>query len=806
MRVFVTAERSRELTLTLNGNIIEPWNPGTLSTPYTFEVTGHLQPGDNHFALCCDNSYPRWPREEIVYSSAATDETQTNWNGILGDFYLDIQKQNFIGAVRVYPAQDCADAWVELHCQTRFEGTLRVESEAFAQPASMALNLEAGEHRLRFPHVPLRADCKRWDIGEGNLYAATATADGLDSYTVSFGVRMFAARDGRLALNNRPIFLRSETNCCVFPQTGHMPLAIDEWTHILQTYAAYGVNCMRFHSHCPPDAAFTAADRLGMLMQPELSHWNPKNALESDAAFQYYSLELQQILNCCANHPSFVMLTLGNELHASPPGHARMDALLRQAKAADATRLYASGSNVHYGQTAPNQNSDFYTSSNYKEHMLRATSAQMQGYLNHQPPSACTDYEAEMALLRQAYARPVFTFEVGQYEVLPDFEQIDAFTGVTRADNLSYIQTRVEAAGLLPAWKQRVEATGELALLGYREEVEAVLRTPSLSGISLLGLQDFPGQGTALVGMLNAHLQAKPYSFAKPERFRAFFSDVLPLALLPRYTYLQSETITAPIQLANYGKTDLREPVRVTLSTQDTVIAEVVFPPVPYAHGGVFPIGTVSLPLQAVRAPQKLCLTIAAGQACNRYPIWVYPGEMEMTAEGVYITGSAEEAIRFLQAGNTVLLDPPADEAHFPQSVQAQFTTDFWSVGTFAAQSGFMGCLLDPGHPAFHAFPTDFHTDWQWWPMCRGRAMILPPGFQPLVTGIDCYARLRNLGLLLEANIMGGRLVLSSMGLHDKQEHPEARALLSSIVRYMASNDFHPEQRLTEEQLRTLVC
>jgi hypothetical protein len=151
------------------------------------------------------------------------------------------------------------------------------------------------------------------------------------------------------------------------------------------------------------------------------------------------------------------------------------------------------------------------------------------------------------------------------------------------------------------------------------------------------------------------------------------------------------------------------------------------------------------------------------------------------------------------------LMDPPADENHLPRSIQAQFTTDFWSVGTFASQSGFMGCLMDPDHAVFHRFPTDFHTNWQWWPMCRGRAMILPPGMRSLVTGIDCYARMRNLGLLLEANVLNGRLVLSSMGLHGIQKHPEAQALLSSIIHYMASDTFNPDQSLTEDQLRELV-
>ena len=107
---------------------------------------------------------------------------------------------------------------------------------------------------------------------------------------------------------------------------------VGSWKGILQKYRDYGVNCMRFHSHCPPEAAFTAADEMGMLMQPELSHWDPEHAFESEEARAYYRTELRQILRSLACHPSFVMLTFGNELQAGETGHAFMDTLLKEAR------------------------------------------------------------------------------------------------------------------------------------------------------------------------------------------------------------------------------------------------------------------------------------------------------------------------------------------------------------------------------------------------------------------------------------------------------------------------------------------
>lgn len=804
-RLFLEAERSRELSLSFNGREVPCAVPGTLSTPAVYEVTGFAREGKNEIRLCCDNSYPSWPREAIVYSSAATDETQTNWNGLLGYLRLRYEKPSFISDIRVYPDLKTVDIVLELDCRESCTDTLTLSSEAFSSAVTREVSATAGIHKLEFRHIALAENVGYWEEGEGGLYSLSAAGSSLEEKQARFGIRTFTGQNGRLALNGRPIFLRSEANCCVFPETGHMPMTAGEWRSILALYQSYGVNCMRFHSHCPPDAAFAAADELGMLMQPELSHWNPHNAFEEEESWEYYRLELRQILRAYANHPSFVMLTFGNELHAGALGHQRMDRLLQTAKTLDATRLYANGSNVEYGEAGPDPQSDFYTSSNYYDKMIRGTSAEMKGFINRRYPNAQTGFDAELAELRRGFSKPVFNFEVGQYEVLPDFDELSSFQGVTRPDNLQYIRERAAEKGLLPDWKRRVEATGELALLGYREEVEAVMRTGQMSGISLLGLQDFPGQGTALVGMLNSHLQPKPFSFAQPERFRAFFSPVLPLALLEKYTYLNSGSLTAVIRLANYGRRAIHGSCTVRLMDGSRRIAEKTFAQNDFPCGGLSTVGTISFDLHSVRSASRLNLTVQIGPHRNGYPVWVYPDAPFSPPDGAVVTAGVSEALSALRAGKAVLLDPPATEEHFPQSIQAQFTTDFWSVGTFPKQEGFMGCCMDPLHPVFRGFPTEFHSNWQWWPMCRGRSMLLPDSVAPIVTGLDCYARMRKMGLLFEANVGKGRLLLSSMGLLEQREYPEVRGLLASIAAYMGSPEFRPAQAIPADLLRALV-
>ncbi|MGN0792993.1 MAG: glycoside hydrolase family 2 TIM barrel-domain containing protein [Aristaeellaceae bacterium] len=802
-RLFLEVERSRHLSLRVNGCEVPPARERTISTPSVFEVTGRMT-GRDEIVFIADNSYPGWPHDAIVCSSAATDETQTNWNGLLGYVRLRVEAPDCLMGVRVYPHGDRADVCVEIDAIQQGETSLTLTSDALEAPVHAPAFLYRGPQDVWLRNLPLRRDIHRWDEEEGNLYRLTVTM-GQEDCTVRFGVRDFRAEEGFLTLNGRRIFLRGEANCAVFPEEGHPPMTVERWREVLSVYRSYGVNCMRFHSHTPPEAAFIAADEMGMLMQPELSHWNPETAFESEESHAYYGAELRQVLRQLANHPSFVMLTFGNELACGSLGHRRMEDMLAMAHGMDDTRLYACASNPHYGWYGSMDSSDFYTATNLRQSELRATYARMLGALNHRYPSAKSDYEGAMEKLRRECAKPVFSFEVGQFEVLPDFDEIADFRGVTRAVNYELIRRQVQSSGAMETWKAQVEATGELARLCYREEVEATLRTESYSGICLLGIQDFPGQGTALVGMLNAHLQPKPYPFAQPERFSAFFRSVLPLVLLDRYTYECTETLAACVKIANYGKAPLRGRAQWTLTGASRTLSgwldETEAP-----AGRLTVLGRVAIPLNAFDRPEQLTLTLRFGEAVNTYPVWVYPPIRPVCPENVHECRRLDDAaLAALRAGGTVYLSPDSTEDALPQSIQAQFTPDFWSVGTFPAQAGGMGQLIDRAHPLFAAFPTERHTNWQWWPMAIQRAIILPRRMQAIVAEMDSYAYLRPMAQLLECRCAGGRLMLSSLGLHQLQQYPEARALQQAVYAYLAGASPLPEQELTVAEVRALV-
>ena len=868
-RLFVLVERARALRLLVDGEVCRVFRQGTLSTPYIFELTG-AAPGEHEFTFLSDNSYPGMPKAAICYSSAATDETQTNWNGILGECSMYTRPQNFIDSLRVYPRavkkeeKNKAGGYVLDVCVELAPGAKEIykdtkivlQSEALAagelentQTLTEIISCsgegltEAGTDKeenpktveIWFRDLPLRENVKLWDEDEGNLYEMTATLDnGMSAEDkggstaecrTRFGIRSFGDNgSGRLALNGRTIFLRGEANCAEYPETGHPPMTIPEWKEMLLKYRSYGINCVRFHSHCEPEAAFAAADELGMLLQPELSHWDPKDAFGTEESYRYYRAELAGLLKTYANHPSFVMLTLGNELQAQDEGRERMRELVRTAKRMDPTRLYANGSNAFYGEEGCDPESDFYTSQSCKDVVILGTFSGMRGYLNENYPSADHTYDEAMEEIRKEYQKPVFSFEVGQFEVLPDFEELESFYGISDPVNLKLIKKRVEERGLFPTWKKYVEATGELSRLAYREEIETAMRTRELSGISLLGLQDFPGQGTALVGMMNSHLEPKPYDFARPERFREFFQKCRILVKLPHYTYEAGERLIAEVVAANFGKENIEGVFCWTLAekksasengncepseikSKNTVIATGEDTEITICRPGSYTeVGSLDIPLDFVEKNTALTLKVRIGDCISAYPIWVYRKTTPVCPENVYETRAFDVKTReILQNGGRVYLSPDADKESLPNSIKTQFTTDFWSVGTFADQEGGMGQLIDTEHPIFKEFPTDFHTDWQWWIMASKRAVILPHPMKTIITEMDSYAFLRPMAQMIEFRCLKGKVLLSTMELHKSQQYPEARALQASIYTYLSGESFEPAEEITEEELSMLV-
>ncbi len=876
-RYFLFAERARKISLRIDG-VSAPCVRTGLSAPSVFEVTGLLRDG-SVIEITSDNTYPGLPYRDITFSSAATDETATNWNGVVGELYIEEKEVAFIDSVRIYPEADGANTisgeitlcdWIGHQCigviddahfgkngQNSVEVEICLEGECLKEKLKKKITLFSGaSNGFHFSGIELsdKALFDRWDEYEGKLHTIKATLSDtsgkiLDSQSASFGIRKFSYdSSGRLTLNGRRIFLRSEANCALFPETGHPPMDKESWLEIMKTYSSYGVNCVRCHSWCPPEAAFSAADELGMLVQAELPNWNPRDAFSSGESRSFYENEIVQIVKTYANHPSFVMLTLGNELHTDYAGIEEMHHLMDIAREIDPTRLYAWGSNNFYGAKGTDEASDFYTSSNCGEDVLRLAVAGNNGRINKEAPNTKRDFSESMKRLREEYKKPFFSFEVGQYEILPDMHELAYFKGVTRPDNLQIVRDRQRAAGLTDEeYDKRVAATGELSLLAYREEVETVLRTPEMSGISLLGLQDFTGQGTALVGMLNSHLKPKEYPFAESNRFKNFFDSTVLLVLMDKYTYEVGDTFRVEVKVANYGKESLFGPVEYSFKNSNEYEVDgcegksnidgsflakgSIGDNIECKAGELTSLGYIESSFANIQKPTRLSIVVSMRKPDNsenkcdsnstdkldsysglnriiksEYPIWVYPKVTSICPEDIYETETLDEkALDILEKGGKVYYSPLSTKEAIPNSIKAQFSTDFWSVGTFPFQEGAMGQLIDDKHPIFSSFPTEFHSNWQWFHMASQRAFILPRYMKTIVAEMDCYVTLRPMAQLFEVKCGKGRMLLSSLGLQNLQQYPEARALLNSIFNYMESGDFNPQQTVSLEELYRII-
>jgi len=845
-RVTLFLERSRNSRVWINDTFVG--RDDSLSAPHVFDVTAAMKPGRHTITVMIDNS--KLP--PVGPAHAVDERTQTNWNGIVGTMELRATDPVWIEDVQVFPnaAERTARvvAVVGNITGTPASGKITVTSESCntGSPATFpaqAVDFQVGEKAktIEFTYAP-GPEVPLWDEFSPTLIRlslALQAGEFSDVKSVSFGMRDFARDGNRLLLNGRPVYLRGRIDCANYPITGFAPMEKAEWRRILKIHKDWGLNHIRYHSWCPPAAAFEVADELGLLLQPELPNkrsafnapdeddqsWYNIDFMELEASDPNVSLydfgkrESGLIFRHFGNSPSFILYTLGNELGMNNG----MAELVAHNQKTNPRALHAQGSNnMHWNPTLP-EGDDFWVMGklNKKDKPLRGSFSYHDfpnPHIEKRPPSTMVNFSHTIKGVRV----PMIGHETGQFQVSPDFREIEQFTGVLEARNYGIFRDRVEAAGMLDQSHAMFEASGALAVICYREDIEAALRTRELGGFQLLDLQDFPGQGTALVGLLNVFMESK--GLIEPAKWREFCSETVPLFLMEKYTWRNDEKFTGKIQIAHYGAIDKKDAVvKVTLTgAGEKVVGAASFavPEVPTGHVsdvGTFEVDLVSTNLDSA-AVMTLTIEIEGTPYRNSYPIWVYPAKVETRApDGVKITREwlHGDIQAHLEAGGKVLLLP--DAGKLPRSIVGQFQSEFWSP-MFAQSSrrrevldppGTLGLMCDPAHPALAHFPTEFHSNWQWWHLVRNsRALILdatPADYRPIVQVIDNFERNHKLGILMETRVGKGSMLVCTIELQKIKDQPEARQLLNSLLQYMASDAFAPQHELDPGLLKTLL-
>ena len=629
--------------------------------------------------------------------------------------------------------------------------------------------------------VPLRRDAKPWDEFSPDLQTLTVTL-GESRRTIRFGLRQFVARGTQFAINGRPVFIRGTLDCCEYPRTGHPPVEVAEWKRIIGICKAHGLNEIRFHSWCPPEAAFVAADELGFYFHVEASSWANQSTTLGDGkpVDKWLYAETDRILKYYGNHPSFVLMPYGNE--PGGPHHAAWLAKwVSHYKVRDPRRLFTSGAG--WPELPENQ---WHSRPNPR---IQGWGQGLRSRINALPPETVSDYRDFI----NAHRVPVVSHEIGQWCVYPNFDEVKKYTGYLKPRNFDIFRDRLAEHHLLDRAHDFLMASGKLQALCYKEEIESALRTPGMAGFELFDLHDFPGQGTALVGILDTFWEEKGY--IKAAEFRRFCNNTVIIARLKKRVFSNDETLRAEIEAAHFGPQPLGDVSLTWRLVADNGAVKVggKLPAQTVPIGNGRRIGSIAVDLDqfAVPAHYKLVLGFGGLPIENDWDLWIYPQTSKPATTDVAVVQTLDDkALAALRAGGKVLL--VADPAHVRDAkkdpVGMGFSSIFWNTAWTGRQPPTtLGILCDPTHPALAGFPTEFHSNWQWWYLVtRARPMIiddLPPQLKPVVSVIDDWFTARRLGLVFEAKVDGGKLMVSSIDLRSELPgNPVARQLRRQSV------------------------
>ena len=772
-----------------------------ISVPHRHDLTPFLTPGKMHrITICIDN---RFQYDTHKWDHAHTEFTQINWNGILGEIKLMALEPLGIEDLQLYPQlqSGSVNARLAVSCMTgkpceavaRFRVTCpdgRVVTSSLPLHVSDSILVAEKEIAL----APDGEKVFLWDEFHPDLYTVECSLspvnDSSSAHVVktTFGMRSVGRDAHHIMVNGHRVHLRGTVENAVFPKTGHAPVEDAPWERIMGIVKSYGLNHMRFHSWCPPDAAFRAADKAGVYLEIEMPMWG-KDALPDERRYDFFRREIRAILKEYGNHPSFLLYCNGNEIQGN---FDFIEELTSTAEKLDSRHLYS-------GSTA------------------RTRIPSDQYYISQDTPKGDakvyegrpgTDWDVNVA---SDVDVPVISHESGQRCMYPDFDEIPKFDGPVRARNLELWRNMLKDNGMLGQAKDFFRASGALTVLEYKAVMEALLRSSLSAGFQLLSLNDFTGQGYAPVGILDPFWDSK--GLVSPEQWRSFCAPSVVLLRYEKSTCFNDEVFRARVEVYNYSDRPFRKAdVKWTVSDEDGTIL---------AHGNAgkhdFPsyevsaAGKIEIPLTRlnVSAARELTLTVNAGKTLtNSWKIWVYPrAAMPSSDDNVLYTKDLDSTAQArLSAGGKVVWMPDPSKTKGRKSV---FHNHFWNPIMFAWPPMTMGCLMHDDMGMFADFPTSYHTDWQWWDILEyAKVMELqdfPSEIVPFIQVIDSFDSNRKLGIGFEASVCGGKLLVLAMDAEkDIDKRPAARQLLRSIDKYVRGDGFAPRAVVDIEELQSL--
>jgi beta-galactosidase len=752
---------------------------------------GFLAPGKHRLSIRVDNRMLMSYRPD---AHSVSDSLGMSWNGIVGKVQLRATSPVWIDDAQAYP--NVHDKSVLLKVKL---------GNASGRAGVGALTINGVAHKVSWSGaggsvdvtVGFPKNAQTWDEFHPVLQKIRLRLSGTgaaDARELSFGFAQLATSGKDFLLNGRPIYFRGTHHGGDFPLTGYPPTDVAYWRKIFKINQDWGINHIRFHSFCPPDAAFQAADELGIYLQPEPGMWNEVSPGTPMEAMLYE--ETERMIKAYGNHPSFLMLSPSNE----PKGHWKeaFDKWIAHYRVADPRRLYDNGTG-HTEREVPGlaEGTDFLVMQRIGPKPLRGN----KGWFGK-------DYGDSLADVRI----PVLSHEAGQWVAYPDFDIINKFSGYLRPGNYEIFRDSLQGHGMAAKNKDFAYASGKFQLASYKEEIEANLRTPGMMGYQLLDLHDYLGQGSALVGILDTFWEEKGYATAG--EFRRFNGQTVPLARLLKRVFTADEPFSVATELAHFGERPLSDaqPYWKLVDMAGKVVAQGDFTRRTIDIGKNIPLGTIKADLSTLKAPgaYRLLVGIKDTSIENDWNFWVYPSTVDAAEPaGVLVTHSWTASEAKLGAGGKVLYMPRKADLDW-NSPPLDTLPVFWNRLMNPAWGRMLGLWIDHRHAALAGFPSESFNDWQWTELVNGARAVnldrLPRGLQPIVQPIDDWNRNFKLGMLFEAQVGAGSLMVSSADLDsDLGRRVVARQLRKSVLDYMAGDQFHPQVAVSAANFRDVL-
>ena len=813
-----------ETTLYVDGK--EIGKQDGLSTPHLYALDD-LLPGKHVFALRVDN---RIHIPVGINAHSVSDHTQSNWNGITGRLTLSAKPQFYIDNIQIYPDIEAKNIDVNIKFnEKRNPGMINVIMQIetlTGEPASepVKFNFSPFDQVSVFSNdadgVPVKKDLipvdkelnlkttieanpsvQLWSEHSPNMYrlkTIVESIDGREEKYTNFGFREFKSEGTRFMVNGQPVFLRGTLECCIFPLTGYPSMEREYWAKIYRTCKDFGLNNVRFHSWCPPEVAFDMADSMGIYLQVECAAWATIG--NGSALDKWIYDEGDRILKTYGNHPSFCLMNYGNE----PGGRNQvqyLSELVDYWKKKDTRRVYTSAAGWPYIE-----NADYW---NTPDPRIQAWGAGLRSIINAQPPR--TDYDFAAIIKNDM---PTVSHEIGQWCVYPNFNEIAKYTGVLKAKNFEIFRETLAEKNMADLADKFLYASGRLQTLCYKADIEAALRTPGFAGFQLLDLHDFPGQGTALVGVVDPFWDTKGY--VDGSEYSTFCNTTVPLIRFPKMVWLNNEKMNVPVEFAHFGEKPINNAtITWTITTLDGQSLKKGSFRQNLPLDNCIPVGTIDFAFDEISKPQQLIVSVQIENTTvrNQWNIWVYPAQKQVIPNMPFITSRLDQtALDKLHRGENVLLTFPRGTVRPEKggSIPVGFSSIFWNTAWTRKQAPHtLGILCDSNHAALSAFPNEGVSDYQWWDIVSEcDAMIMddfPADFRPIVHLIDDWFTNRKLGILFEAKVGNGKLMVCSVDLQkDLSKRPAAAQFRQNILEYMASERFNPTKEVNVDTIKTM--